>query len=397
MHHTKSEPDLSVDAAAERQAPQRTISPFAQLSFSAPFWWPFLPAALASESMANFVNGMAKALAKDRQEPADLPAPQWATPNKVALELESMRLRDFSTQAEGRPTLICAPYALHCATIADFAQGHSLVEALRGAGLARVFVTDWRSATPEMRYFSIDTYLADINVAVDELGPPVDLVGLCQGGWMALVYAARFPAKVNRLVLAGAPVDIRAGESQVSRLATEIPLSMFENLIHLGNGRVLGRHVLEFWAPALAANEADRILQISPDGANSRMRDLEKSFQEWNDTTVDLPGTYYLQVVRRVFKENQIAEGHFVALGRPIDLAEIRMPIFLLAARDDELVAVEQLFATARLVGTPRGAIQMATEPCSHLSLFLGRKTLTGPWRRIANWLQSDMAVAMAS
>jgi pimeloyl-ACP methyl ester carboxylesterase len=44
-----------------------------------------------------------------------------------------------------------------------------------------------------MRYLSIDNYLADLDVAVDELGGKVDLVGLCQGGWMALLFAARFP------------------------------------------------------------------------------------------------------------------------------------------------------------------------------------------------------------
>ena len=48
---------------------------------------------------------------------------------------------------------------------------------------------------------SIDTYLADLNVVVDHLGGAVDLIGLCQGGWLSLMYAARFPAKVRRLVL----------------------------------------------------------------------------------------------------------------------------------------------------------------------------------------------------
>ena len=61
-----------------------------------------------------------------------------------------------------------------------------------------------------MRFLGIDDYLSALNVAVDQIGGKVDLVGLCQGGWMALVYAARFPAKVRKLVLAGAPVDIRA-------------------------------------------------------------------------------------------------------------------------------------------------------------------------------------------
>src|ERR1700690_3102345 len=91
----------------------------------------------------------------------------WTSANKIALELASMRLRDFSTRSDGPATLICAPYALHGATIADFAPGHSVVEVLRQGGLSRVFVTDWRSAMAETRYFTIDKTLAGLKVAVD--------------------------------------------------------------------------------------------------------------------------------------------------------------------------------------------------------------------------------------
>ena len=100
-----------------------------------------------------------------------------------------------------------------------------------------------------------------------------------------------------------------------------------------------------------------------------------------------MPGTYYLQVARRLFKENQIAEGRFVALGHPVDLAGVRAPIFLLAARDDEIVGPGQLLVTAGLVGTPKGAIETSTEPCGHLSLFLGARTTGGTWQRIGRWL----------
>jgi poly(3-hydroxyalkanoate) synthetase len=357
--------------------------------------WPLAAAASAGLASASFFQGVAESLTSDNVQP-DAPSP-WATPNDVVLELPTMRLRDFSTHAQGRPTLVCAPYALHPATIADFAPGHSLVEALRNAGLPRVFVTDWRSATPEMRDLSIDSYLADLDAAVDRAGAPADIIGLCQGGWMALVYAALFPHKVRRLVLAGAPVDIRAGESLLSRLIANVPLSVFENLVRFGGGRVLGRHVLDMWASVLAADEADRILQVAPDSASDRLRELEARFREWYATTVDLPGAYYLQIVRCLFKENQIAEGRFVALDQTVDLARIRAPVFLLAARDDELVAPEQLFATARIVGTAKAAIELATEPCSHLSLFIGARTLAGTWRRIAEWLERDPTTAPPS
>ena len=100
-----------------------------------------------------------------------------------------------------------------------------------------------------------------------------------------------------------------------------------------------------------------------------------------------MPGTYYLQVVSWLYKENRLAEGQFVALGRRIDLASLHQPIFLLGGRDDELVAPDQLFATANRVGTPKQHIGMATEPCGHLSLFLGAETIKRSWMRIADWL----------
>ncbi len=352
-----------------------------------PLLWPMIMSAAASGAAASLFTGVAANWLEMVAPRGDAPEPQWATANRTALELASMRLRDFSTGATGQPVLICAPYALHGATIADFAPGHSVVEALRRGGVSHVFVTDWRSATPDMRFFNIDSYLADLNVAVDEFGAPVDLVGLCQGGWLSLVYAARFPSKVRRLVLVGAPVDTKAAASDLSRAVASAPFAMFENLVRLGDGRVIGKHVLETWTPTLDAADSNRVLQATPDLDAAALRDLDARYREWLAWTLDLPGVYYLEAVRRLYRENQIANGKFVALGRRIDLAKVHAPLFLLAARDDDVVAPGQLFAAAGLVGCAGDMIERVTEPCGHLSLFMGARTLAGTWIRIAHWL----------
>lgn len=49
------------------------------------------------------------------------------------------------------PVVVVAPYAGHSATIADFARGQSLIETLHAAGLGRLLVTDWKSATVAMK------------------------------------------------------------------------------------------------------------------------------------------------------------------------------------------------------------------------------------------------------
>jgi poly(3-hydroxyalkanoate) synthetase len=107
---------------------------------------------------------------------------------------------------------------------------------------------------------------------------------------------------------------------------------------------------------------------------------------------VDLPGTYYLEAVERMFKENELAKGKFVALGRLLDLAAVRIPIYLLAARDDELVAPQQLLAAEYLVGSRSSDVTKSVLPGRHLSLFMGREVLAQTWPQIAHWLNEPVA-----
>jgi poly(3-hydroxyalkanoate) synthetase len=351
------------------------------------FLWPALAAATASDLAASVAQQFVD-FAVGTEDGLAPREPQWATPNTIALELKTVRLRDFSTAQEGTPVLLCAPFALHSATVADFAAGHSLVAALRDSGLKRLFVTDWRSATPDMRFLSVDDYLADLNVLVDQLGGHVDLVGLCQGGWMSLLYAARFPAKIRKLVLAGAPIDIAAAPSGLSALVDTSPLAMFLELVKLGDGRILGHKILKFWGPqTLESSDVHQLLQTPEPIESSAFANLDATFRDWYAWTVDLPGNYYLEVVDRLYKCNALATCQFVALGQTIDLAKVRVPIFLLAARADELVAPEQLFATEKLVGTLPENIRKAIAPCRHLGLFMGMTILRDHWTKIAHWI----------
>lgn len=355
------------------------------------FLWPAFGATMASEMAAamarqftNFAVGVDGPSVKD---------PAWATPHAIALELESVKLRDFSSTAKelpprGFPTLLCAPFALHGAAISDLAEGHSLVGALRSAGLTRLFVTDWRSATPDMRHRGIDDYLSDLNVLVDQIGAPVDLIGLCQGGFMALIYAARFPQKVRRLILAAAPVDIGAGTSALSSIATASPLAMFHEIVRLGDGLVPGRRVLKLWAPdSVEAEDIRQLLQTEEPAGSAAATRLEAVFRDWYAFTLDLPGRFFLDAVEKLYKHNELATGSFVALGQKIDLADMRTPLYLLAARDDELVAPAQLFAAEGLVGTPPHELRKATAPCRHLGLFMGKRILRDIWPGVVRWL----------
>jgi poly(3-hydroxybutyrate) depolymerase len=361
---------------------------------NAAFLLPALFAASASELAAHVAKQFTSlAIGLEAEKPQS--PPQWATPHRVALKLETVQLRDFAKSLEHPPCLLCTPFALHGSALSDLAAGHSLVAALRDAGATNLFVTDWRSASPDMRFLGIDDYLADLNVLVDEIGPPIDLIGLCQGGWMGLVYAARFPSKVRKLVLAAAPVDTKAAPSVLSALANSTAMEIFREVVRLGEGLVLGNKVLKLWGPGAAeAAEIRQLLESEEARGSSAFARLEAAFRDWYAWTVDLPGHYFLEIVEKLYKRNEIAGGTFEALGKRIDLKSIEAPLFLLAARHDELVTPPQLFAVERLVGTPPQQIRKLTADCRHLGLFMGKRVLRKIWPEIVDWLIKPCTLA---
>src|SRR5438067_276354 len=79
---------------------------------------------------------------------------------------------------------------------------------------------------------------------------------------MALIYAARFPDKVRKLVLAGAPIDTDAQSSRFTVAAQTLSIAVFDELTRLGDSRMLGRRALELWEPALKSNDVAAALQV---------------------------------------------------------------------------------------------------------------------------------------
>jgi len=318
--------------------------------------------------------------------------PALATPNKVRLDMRTMVLRDYGTP--GRlPTLVNAPYAGHTSMIADYHDGQSLVQTLLANGIDHVALTDWKSATVDMKDLEIDNYLADLIVAIDDLGGRVNLVGLCQGGWTSAMIAARFPQKVNALVLAGSPIDTDAGDGPIRKMVHESPLSFYEELVELGGGLMKGGFMLQGWknmhpAEHYVTEHVDLYEHIDDPVYVAK----RETFESWYENPIDLPGRWYLQAIGQLFQENRFAKGQFVGLGRRLDLRDITCPLYLLAGAGDDITTPEQVLNAAKYVGTPADQIVSQTVPGGHVGLFMGARTLKEHWPQIARWLAAQSA-----
>ncbi len=356
---------------------------------SVPAFWPMAMAASLMEQGAELYAKNLK-FAEEEIKIHDELRPTLATPNTVRLDLRTMLLRDYGKPG-GVPTLVDAPHAGHTAMIADYHKGQSLIETLLANGIGHVALTDWKPATNDMKDLEIDNYLAEIVVAIDDLGGRVNLVGLCQGGWVAAMVAARFPDKVNSLVLAGSPIDSDAGNGPIKRMVHESQMSFYQELVGLGGGLMKGKFMLQGWKNMhpeqhYIQDQIDLYEHIDDPAYIKK----EETFASWYENPIDLPGRWYLQVIQQLFKENRLAKGEFIGLGRRLNLRDITCSTYLLAGADDDITTPEQALDAAKYLGTLKDRIVQKTVPGGHIGLFMGARTLKEHWPAIARWIAAQ-------
>ena len=318
------------------------------------------------------------------------PRAGFATPNRVVLDLKTFRLRDYSTDGDGVPILIHAPFAGHNSAIADFHHDQSLMACLQANAGGPLYLTDWKSADTQTQNLRIDDYLAELVVAIDHLGGRVHLAGLCQGGWAVAMLAARFPEKVASLVLAGAPLDLMAGDGWIKRMVMTTPPSFYQQLVFWGGGRLRGQTMLQgFKAMHPFEQYVEKYIRLYEHIDDIEYRHRLELFSAWFEHPIDLPGDWYLQVVDELFRKNDFYEGRFTALGRPIGIHDVTCPAYLLAGKDDDITPAPQVLEASGRLGTPADKIVRETVPGGHVGLFMSHRTVHDTWPKIGKWIRA--------
>jgi poly(3-hydroxyalkanoate) synthetase len=313
--------------------------------------------------------------------------PTWSTAHEVVFEAPVARLRDFSLASEADgvvPTLVLPPQAGHDSCIVDYSPEQSQMQTILNAGLTRAFALDWLGATPATREASIDDYLAVIDRAVEHAGGRVNLIGDCQGGWLATIFAALRPERVNTLTIAGAPIDFHAGEPVIGavmeRMAPGGRMDAYRALVAAGGGRLKGGHMLAGFILIKPDNELARQAQLLVNIHDQEHVARYREFEDWFKHTQDIPGAFYLWIVQHLFRDNELLSGELEIAEQFVDLARIICPVNLLGGGIDHITPPAQVFALANAVGTTPSDITRRVTAGGHLGLFMGREALEEHW-----------------
>jgi polyhydroxyalkanoate synthase len=293
------------------------------------------------------------------------------------------RYRPTAKVVKGPPLLII--FALvNRPDILDLDPDHSLIRGLLAAG-RDVYLLDWGRPRVQDRSLGLADYVQGfLQRAVLSVKPRrggLDLLGVCQGGTLALLYASLHPAHIRRLVTMVTAVDFQTEDNLLSKWVR--PMDIAALTARVGNipGDWLTQVFLSLMPFRLGIQKYLRLLDGDLDRASlTRFMRMER----WIFDSPDQAGRAFSEYVRFCYQENRLMTGTFRLGTERVDLTRVRMPVLNIYATRDHLVPPSASQPLAGLLGTRRyTALAVDT---GHIGLYTSRKAReVAP--HIARWL----------
>ncbi|RUR28344.1 alpha/beta fold hydrolase [Vreelandella andesensis] len=325
-----------------------------------PFTNPNVIAAAQAEQGQNFVRG-AKNLADDlfhKVSPSKPAGPQpfevgrnlAITPGKVVFRNHLIELIQYTPSTERvRPEpILIVPAWIMKYYILDLSPTNSLVQFLVGQGFT-VFIVSWKNPSAEDRDLGMDEYRQlGVMEAIDAIqaitqAPKIHAVGYCLGGTLLAIAAAAMArdgddrcATVSLLAAQidfteAGPLRLFINDSQVTMIEDMMSQTGYLSSDQMAGAFALLRAKDLIWAPAI-----DRYLL----GVEGHSFDL----MTWNADATRMPYRMHSEYLRRLFLNNDLADGRYQVGNKAIAVTDIRAPIFAVGTEDDHVAPWQSVY-----------------------------------------------------
>ncbi len=284
----------------------------------------------------------------------------------------------------GEPVLIVYS-VINRSYILDLTEDCSVVRHLLGRGLD-VYLVEWRRAVAGDHETTLDGFVGPgIHACVDAIRErtgheQVALFGHCIGGTFAVMYAAKHPERVARLLVLTAPFTApRRGLVAAMTDRELLPVDALMDGLGMMPAKLI-RHTFMGVKPYYEILKWKMFVENLGDDA---MMARFAAIDTWANDNVDVPAEVFRGFIRAVFHDDAFLAGTLELGGEPLDLAAIDCPVLNMAGSADWIVPPDSAKALGAVVG---GDYRYEEIPGGHLSLILDPRC-RARWDDVADFL----------
>jgi poly(3-hydroxybutyrate) depolymerase len=275
-----------------------------------------------------------------------------------------------------------------------------------------VFVTDWANArdVPLLHgRFGFDDFVDVVIAFLRLIGPGAHVMAVCQPAVpvlaaTALLAASGDPCQPRSAILMGGPIDSRVNPTAVNRFATAHPLDWFERkVITAVPARYAGAFRRVFPGFLQLAGFLGMNLDRHLDAQWSMFGDLlrgdrdsaaaTRAFYDEYTSVMDLAADFYLETVKRVFHDQDLARGRLRVHGElAVPAAIERTALMTVEGERDDICGVGQTLAAHSLCsGLPAAKKMHHLQPkVGHYGVFHGRRWQNETYPRVKSFIRAQ-------
>ncbi len=334
------------------------------------FFWtnPEVLAKTRETNGMNLIQGMQNAF-KDAQDRVGEAPPKGTeafvpgqgvalTKGKVVYRNRLIELIQYApTTAKVRPEpILIVPAWIMKYYILDLSQQNSMVRYLVEQGHT-VFMISWKNPDADDRDLTLDDYrqfgVMAALAAIGHIVPDqkIHAAGYCLGGTLLSIAAAAMARdgddRLATMTLLASQVDFtEPGELQL--FINESQLAFLDSVMwkqgYLDTTQMGGAFQM------LNSNDLiwSRVIRNYLMGESRPVNDL----MAWNADGTRMPYAMHSEYLRKLYLNNDLAEGRFGVDGRPIALSDIRVPIFAVGTQKDHVAPWPSVFKIQMLTDT---------------------------------------------
>jgi polyhydroxyalkanoate synthase len=215
---------------------------------------------------------------------------------------------DRDTEATYKTPVLIVYALVNTYKMLDIQPDRSYIKNLLNAGLD-VYLIDWGYPSKSDKYLSIDDYVSGyINNCVDFIRKKhriekLNILSICQGGTLSVIYASLYPGKVKNLVTHVTPIDFSTNDGLLFKWSKDMD---FDKLVEANDGLIPGDFLnqgFDMLKPMMKVQK-QQALSASIDDKDKLLNFLR--MEKWISESPDQAGECYRQFMKDLYQQNKL-------------------------------------------------------------------------------------------